>query len=175
MAAYYMTTKEKSSMIFSPLMRTWHLWIRTLIIRWVCSYICIMISYTINLVPHVFVSIWLKIQLCFNVQAHQSPTFGSSAAQQCFFTLGTPAQVGACLKDMENTLEMAQDVLHLGHHLRRPARAPQPRWRPQTDSTSFQFRTPGTARTKTDTQVAYGVGFGHSLYGWKDNFKKIPM
>ena len=43
--------------------------------------------------------------------------FGSSAAQQCFFTLGTPAQVEACLKDMENTLEMAQDVLHLGHLL----------------------------------------------------------
>jgi len=35
------------------------------------------------------------------------------------FTLGILAQVGACLKDMENTLEIAQDVLHLGHHLRR--------------------------------------------------------
>ena len=45
----------------------------------------------------------------------------------------------------------------------------------QTDSTSFQFRTPGTARTKTDTQLAYGVGFGRSLYGWKDNFKTLPM
>jgi hypothetical protein len=45
----------------------------------------------------------------------------------------------------------------------------------QTGSTSFQFRTPGTARTKTDAQVAYGVGFGCSLYGWKDNFKKLPM
>jgi hypothetical protein len=22
---------------------------------------------------------------------------------------------------------------------------------------------------------AYGVGFGCSLYGWKDNFKKLPM
>jgi hypothetical protein len=45
----------------------------------------------------------------------------------------------------------------------------------QTGSTSFQFRTPGTARTKTDVQVAYGVGFGCSLYGWKDNFKKLPL
>jgi hypothetical protein len=35
----------------------------------------------------------------------------------------------------------------------------------QTGSTSFQFRTPGTARTKTDAQVAYRVGFGCSLYG----------
>jgi hypothetical protein len=45
----------------------------------------------------------------------------------------------------------------------------------QTGSTSFQFRTPGTAHTKTDAQVAYGVGFGCSLYGWKDNFMKLPM
>ena len=45
----------------------------------------------------------------------------------------------------------------------------------QTDSTLFQFRTPGTARTKTGAQVAYGVGFGHYLYGWKDNFKTLPM
>jgi hypothetical protein len=45
----------------------------------------------------------------------------------------------------------------------------------QTGSTSIQFRTPKTVRTKTDAHVAYGVGFGCSLYGWKDNFKKLPM
>jgi hypothetical protein len=45
----------------------------------------------------------------------------------------------------------------------------------QTGSTSFQFRTSGTDCTKTDAHVAYGVGFGCSLYGWKDNFKKLPM
>jgi hypothetical protein len=45
----------------------------------------------------------------------------------------------------------------------------------QTGSTSFQFRTPGTAHTKTDAHVAYGVRFGCSLYGSKDNFKKLPM
>jgi hypothetical protein len=45
----------------------------------------------------------------------------------------------------------------------------------QTDSTSFQFWTPGIARTKMDTHVAYGVGFGCSLYGWKYNFKRLPM
>jgi hypothetical protein len=27
----------------------------------------------------------------------------------------------------------------------------------------------------SDAHVAYGVGFGCSLYGWKDNFKKLPM
>jgi len=30
----------------------------------------------------------------------------------------------------------------------------------QTDSTSFQFQTPRTARTKTDAQVAYGAALG---------------
>jgi hypothetical protein len=45
----------------------------------------------------------------------------------------------------------------------------------QTGLTSFQFRTTGTARTKTDTHVAYGVRFECSLYGWKDNFKKLLM
>ena len=45
----------------------------------------------------------------------------------------------------------------------------------QTDSTSFQFRTPGTTRRKMDAQVAYGVGFGSTIYGWKDNLKKLPM
>ena len=73
-----------------------------------------------------------------------------------------------------------------GQHLRDGPRRPPP-WPPptskgapakveaQTDSTSFQFRTPGASRTKTDAQVAYGVGFGHSLYGSKDNFKTLPM
>jgi hypothetical protein len=45
----------------------------------------------------------------------------------------------------------------------------------QTGSTLFQFRTLRTARTKTDAHVTYGVVFGCSLYGWKDNFKKLPM
>jgi hypothetical protein len=45
----------------------------------------------------------------------------------------------------------------------------------QTGSTSFQFRTPGTACTKMDAYVTYGVGFGCSLFRWRDNFKKLPM
>jgi hypothetical protein len=45
----------------------------------------------------------------------------------------------------------------------------------QTDSSSCQSRIPGTARNKMGAQVAYGVGFGHSLYGWKDNFEELPM
>jgi hypothetical protein len=45
----------------------------------------------------------------------------------------------------------------------------------KTGLTSFQFRTSGTACTKIDAHVAYGVVFGCSLYGWKDNFNKLPM
>jgi hypothetical protein len=45
----------------------------------------------------------------------------------------------------------------------------------QTDSSSFQFRIPRTTRNKMDAQVAYGVGFVRSLYGWKDNFAELPM
>jgi len=42
------------------------------------------------------------------------------------FTLGTQAQVGARPKKTENTPIKFFDVLLLGHHLRRPARASKP-------------------------------------------------
>ena len=42
-------------------------------------------------------------------------------------------------------------------------------------SSSSLFRTLGTARTKTDATVAYGLRFRRSLYGWKDNSKTLPM
>jgi hypothetical protein len=45
----------------------------------------------------------------------------------------------------------------------------------QTDLSSFEFRILGIARNKMDAQVAYEVGFGRSLYGWKDNFEELPM
>ena len=45
----------------------------------------------------------------------------------------------------------------------------------QTDSTSNLIRRPKAVSTKTDSQVANGVGFGRSLYGWKDNFKELPL
>ena len=55
------------------------------------------------------------------------------------FTLGILAQVGAYLKDVNNTFGMAEDILHLVHHLRRPARAPQPKWRPKPIRLHFSF------------------------------------
>ena len=48
-----------------------------------------------------------------------------------------------------------------------------PRWRPKSSSSSS--RSAGAARTKNDAQAAYGAHFGRSLYGWKENFKELPM
>ena len=45
----------------------------------------------------------------------------------------------------------------------------------QSKSSSSLLRSPGVARTKINAQAAYGVRFGCSLYGWKDNFKELPM
>ena len=46
------------------------------------------------------------------------------------FTLGTKAQVGAHPKKTDNTPRKLFDVLFLGHHLRRPARASKSSQRP---------------------------------------------
>ena len=45
----------------------------------------------------------------------------------------------------------------------------------QNNSSSSPPRSLGAARTKNDAQVTYGVRFGRPLYGWKDNFKEVPM
>jgi hypothetical protein len=42
-------------------------------------------------------------------------------------------------------------------------------------SFSSPSRSPGAAFTKTDTRVAYGLGFRCSLYGSKYTFITIPM
>ena len=43
----------------------------------------------------------------------------------------------------------------------------------QTKSTSSPFRSPGAICTKMFITVAYGLGFGRTLYGWKDNSKTL--
>ena len=82
------------------------------------------------------------------------------------FTLGILAQVGACLKNVNNTFGMDEDILHLVHHLRRPARAPQPKWRPKPIRLHFSFglqeqpalkRTP-MLHTESDLDDLYIVG-----------------
>jgi hypothetical protein len=45
----------------------------------------------------------------------------------------------------------------------------------KSNSSSSPVRSPGAVRNKTDAQVAYRVGFGCYIYGWKQNFIKLPM
>jgi hypothetical protein len=45
----------------------------------------------------------------------------------------------------------------------------------KTNSSSSPVRSLEAVRNKTDAQVAYGVGFGRSIYGWKQNFIELPM
>ena len=56
-----------------------------------------------------------------------------------------------------------------------PVRVPKVEAQRQLKFESSVPRSPRAARTKNDAQVAYGVHFGRSLYGWKDNFKELPM
>ena len=60
---------------------------------------------------------------------------------------------------------------------RRPKAYPVrvPKVEAQNNSSSSPPRSPGAARTKNNAQVVYGGRFGRSLYGWKDNFKELPM
>jgi hypothetical protein len=45
----------------------------------------------------------------------------------------------------------------------------------KSNSSSSPVRSPGVVRNKTDAQVAYGLGFVRSIYGWKQNFIELPM
>jgi hypothetical protein len=50
-----------------------------------------------------------------------------------------------------------------------------PVWVPEVETKSNSSLSPGAVRNKTDAQVAYGVGFERSIYGWKHNFIELPM
>jgi hypothetical protein len=45
----------------------------------------------------------------------------------------------------------------------------------KSNSSSSLVWSPGAVRNKTDAQVTYRVGFGRSIYGWKQNFIDLPM
>jgi hypothetical protein len=45
----------------------------------------------------------------------------------------------------------------------------------KSNLSSGPVRSPGVVRNKTDAQVAYRVGFGRSIYGWKHNFIDLSM
>jgi hypothetical protein len=55
-----------------------------------------------------------------------------------------------------------------------PARTSGSRWKPKPVQLRFSFGLQEQPVLKW-TPVAYRVGFGSSLYGWKDNFKKLLM
>ena len=44
-----------------------------------------------------------------------------------------------------------------------------------TTWTLFHSRIPEAVCTKNDATTIYGVRLRRSLYGWKDNFKELPM
>ena len=82
------------------------------------------------------------------------------------FTLGILAQVGARSREVESIQKNFFDILPLGHHLRRPARVPQPRWRPKliqlrvwfgVQEQSILKRMP-TSQTELDLDVLYMDG-----------------
>jgi hypothetical protein len=45
----------------------------------------------------------------------------------------------------------------------------------KSNLSSGPVQSPGAVPNKTDAQVAYGVGFGRSIYGWMQNFIELPM
>jgi hypothetical protein len=45
----------------------------------------------------------------------------------------------------------------------------------KSNSSSSPVRSPGAVHNKTDAQVAYGVSFERSIYGWKHNCIELPM
>jgi hypothetical protein len=45
----------------------------------------------------------------------------------------------------------------------------------QSKSTSSPPHSPGAVYLKLDAQATYGVGFGRSIYGWDQNFIRLPM
>jgi hypothetical protein len=50
-----------------------------------------------------------------------------------------------------------------------------PKVEAQKNSRSSPVRNPRPVRTKNDAQVTYEVGFGRSIYGWKQNLIMLPM
>ena len=82
------------------------------------------------------------------------------------FTIGTLAQVGAHPMKLENISRRSLDVLHLGHLLRRPARASNTSWRPNRIRLRVRFgvqeqsalkRAP-RSHTGSDLGTLYMVG-----------------
>ena len=62
------------------------------------------------------------------------------------------------------TMESTRRYLQRGLELERTSKGVQGKVESQTKLTSNLFRSPGAVCTKTVVQVAYGLGFRHSIY-----------
>ena len=121
-----------------------------------------LISFKINLVPPQYL-----VGKVFKSSIHSIVSAESYVVVMgLIFTLGILAPVGEHPKYVKRSLKMPQNVLLHGHHLRRPARAPQPRWRPKPIRLRFSFGlqeqpaikwTP-RLHTELDLDVLYMVG-----------------
>ena len=131
-----------------------------------------MISFQIDLIPPQYL-----VSKVFKSSRHSAIVSAGSyiIVMGLLFIFGILAQVGAPPKEVGDTPRSPLDVLHLGHLLKWPARAFQPKLEAQSNLSSSLFRTPEIARTKTDATVAYGLRFGRTLYGWNYNSKTLPM
>ena len=112
------------------------------------------------------------MQIFLKVKIHQSCYV---IVTGLLFTIGTLVQVGA---------HPHKDGEHNKKVFGRPTPWPppyeaskgvQPKLEAQLKLTSSLFRSPRAVCTKMGATVAYGLGFGLTWYGWKDNFNTLPM
>ena len=76
-----------------------------------------------------------------------------------------------CLGTKERTRRHIEEVLEVW----RTSKGARVNMEVQTKSTLTPFRSLGAVCIKLVTQVAYGLRFRCSTYGWKDNFIRKPM
>ena len=122
-----------------------------------------MIRFQIDLVPPQYL-----IGKVFKSSRHSAVVSAGSyiVVMGLLFILGILAQVGAPPKEVGDKPRSPLDVLHLGHHLRRPARAPRPRWRPKPIRLRFSFgqqeqptlKWMPRSHTESDLDILYMVG-----------------
>ena len=101
-----------------------------------------------------------KVQIFLKVQVHQNCYV---IVTGLLFTIGTLAQVGAYPIKLENTSRRSLDVLHLGHLLRRPARASNTSWKPNRIRLRVRFGVQEQSALKQASRSHTGSDLG-ALY-----------
>ena len=72
-------------------------------------------------------------------------------------------------------MDMMRRTLGRSLKVRWTSKSSQAELEAQSKSSSSLLQSLRAVRTKINAQAAYGVRFGCSLYGWKYNFKDLPM